>query len=287
MTTVEAALEIPGVCDLPEDVYHADPVPGGSLSSTGARRILPPGCPALFDHERREGRPDTSVFEFGRAAHSLVLGVGAELVLVDRDRWDTNAVKAEVAAIRAAGKIPLKCKDLDTVHAMAAALRAHPLVGKMFQPGNAVTERCLFWRDPATGVVKRARCDWLPHPLAPRHAIVVDYKTCDSADPDAVARSMYRWGYHQQADWYQEGVTATGAADSAAFLLICQEKTPPYLVTVAQPSDSALRVGRARNRRAVEIYRDCTESGIWPGYTPGRDVVVVDLPAYAPTDDLE
>jgi hypothetical protein len=38
----------PGVYDLPADVYHADPVPpelGGSLSSSGAKLLLPRPAP--------------------------------------------------------------------------------------------------------------------------------------------------------------------------------------------------------------------------------------------------
>jgi len=34
----------PGVYALPADVYHADPVAGGSLSSSGAKKLL--ACPA-------------------------------------------------------------------------------------------------------------------------------------------------------------------------------------------------------------------------------------------------
>ncbi|MBO0827768.1 MAG: hypothetical protein J2P24_08300 [Streptosporangiales bacterium] len=38
----------PGVYNLPAAVYHADPVPGGSLSQSGAKKLLPPSCPALY-----------------------------------------------------------------------------------------------------------------------------------------------------------------------------------------------------------------------------------------------
>lgn len=45
MTTTTWTITEPGVYDLPAEVYHADPVEGGSLSSTGARKLLPPSCP--------------------------------------------------------------------------------------------------------------------------------------------------------------------------------------------------------------------------------------------------
>ena len=43
-------------------------------------------------------------------------------------------------------------------------------------------------------------------------------------------------------------------------------KDPPYLVNIAELDDDAIRAGRARLRDACEIFRDCTETGIWPGY---------------------
>ena len=37
-----------GVYDLPAAAYHRDPVEGGSLSASGAKKLMPPSCPALF-----------------------------------------------------------------------------------------------------------------------------------------------------------------------------------------------------------------------------------------------
>ena len=50
------------------EVYHADPVFGGSLSSSGARALLPPSCPALFRHKQLHGEPPKAEFDFGHAA---------------------------------------------------------------------------------------------------------------------------------------------------------------------------------------------------------------------------
>jgi hypothetical protein len=47
-----ALITEPGVYDIAEDHYHADPVPGGSLSNSGAKKLLPPSCPAKFAYER-------------------------------------------------------------------------------------------------------------------------------------------------------------------------------------------------------------------------------------------
>lgn len=271
-----AAITAPGVYDMPEDAYHADPVPGGSLSSSGARRLLPPSCPALFAYEREHPRA-SAAFEYGTAAHLLVLGEGPKIVVVDAEEWRTKAIKEEVAAIRAAGNVPLKPSEHEQVQQMAAALRRHPIAGRLFQPGTGDAERSLFWIDQRTGVWRRARPDWMPHRSGGR-LVVADYKTCRSAAPDNLQRAIHEYGYHQQAAWYLDGVRALGLDDAPAFVLVAQEKTPPYLVTVAQVDVVALRIGRELNARALEIYRDCTAAGVWPGYSD--DVELIGLPGW-------
>ena len=42
MTALAVAEFTAGVYDIPEDLYHRDPVPGGSLSCSGAKKLLPP-----------------------------------------------------------------------------------------------------------------------------------------------------------------------------------------------------------------------------------------------------
>ena len=268
----------PGIYELEDDVYHADPVPDWSLSSSGARRLLPPSCPAKYLHERENGRPPKATFDFGHAAHKVVLGVGPNLVLVDRPRWDTNDVKAEVAKIRAAGDVPLKRDEYETVHAMAAALRRHPIAAALLDPEHGMPEQSLFWQD-RTGVWCRCRLDWLPDNVSSAGRLLIpDYKTALSADEDDFRKSAASYGYHQQAAWNIAAVKALGLADDAAFLFVVQEKTPPYLVNVIELDTTALAIGNLRNRQAIGIFRDCLQLGDWPGYYP--EVHLVGLPPW-------
>lgn len=262
-----------GVYDMPADEYHADT---SSLSSSGARLLLPPNCPAVFRYKQQNPDPPTATFDIGSAAHKLVLGTGAELVLVDRARWDTNAVKAELAEIRERGAIPLKRGPFEQVHAMAEALRAHPAAA-LFAPESGEPEKSLYWQD-VTGTLLRARLDWLPRPTDNRRMIVADYKTTANADPAACMKAIADHGYHVQAAWYLDGVHTLGIADDAAFVFVFQEKNPPYLVTVVEPDPDALMWGRQLGDRAIHLYRRCTESGHWPGYAD--DVVLGELPRY-------
>lgn len=266
----------PGVYDITEAEYHRDPVEGGSLSSTGARRLLPPSCPAKFrwfaDHPQH-----SDVFDFGKAAHKKVLGAGAELVVIQAKDWRTNAAKSARDEAHAAGQIPILAKDASVVDAMAAALLADPIAGPLFAPGRARSEQTLVWPDRRTGVMRRALLDRLEDP-GPDRMLVTDYKTCDSAEPEKVGKAIWDFGYYMQGDWYLDGVFELDLARSAAFLLVCQEKTPPYLVTVAQLHPDDLLMGKVRNDYAIDVYRECVASGQWPGYqTP----VVARVPGWA------
>lgn len=270
----------PGVYEMSNEEYHADPVPGGSLSSTGARRLLPPGCPAQYrwtvDHPDTDPKPH---FDVGHAAHMLVLGRGPKIVSVPYDSWRTAKAKVMRDVIRGEGGVPLLAEQYDRVVDMAAALRAHPLAKLLFDPDRGQPEQSLFWVDEPSGVWCRARLDWLPDRIPGMRMIVPDYKTADKVDLDALSRSCATYGYHQQDAFYRAGVQALGLADAdCRFLLVFQAKDPPYLVTVVEMDHVAQRLGHRLNRQAISIYRSCRDAGEWPAHAD--DVVQLQLPAW-------
>jgi hypothetical protein len=228
------------------------------------------------------GQAPTPHYDLGHAAHKLVLGVGEPIIPVDADDWRTKAAKEMRDKAHANGDIPLLRADYDTVHAMAAALRRHPVAGPLFTPGTGLPEQSLFWQDPDFGVWRRCRLDWLRHRADDTRLIIPDYKTCYAADPEAAAKAMANYCYHQQGAWYVDGAIACGLAGDIepAFLLVFQEKTPPYLVGTYQVHLTALAAGRVRNRKALDIYRTCSAAGRWPGYG-GDDIAVLELPGWA------
>lgn len=265
----------PGVYELDDDTYHSDPVPGGSLSHSGSKLLLPPSCPAKFLYEQEHPSPPSDVLDFGKAAHRLVLGTGPEIVEVPHKDWRTNAAKAMKEEAHARGAVPLLTADYDVVQAMATKLSEHPVAMDLFSFG--VPEASLFWPDPETGVWRRARTDWLPQESNGR-MIIADYKSARSANPRQFAQAAADYGYASQGAWYRDAAIDLQLAEQVAFVFVVQEKTPPYLVSVVELDTEALRIGRALNRRAIDIYRQCTETGEWPGYAD--DVVLASLPAW-------
>lgn len=252
--------------DIPEADYHAD---RESLSVSGAKTLLK--APALFRHQQ-DNPVHRDVFDIGSAAHALVLGVGAEIVVVDADSWRTKAAKELQEAARAEGKTPLLKGDHLRVLAMADALSTHRLAMRLLSDGRP--EVSAYALDEPTGVTRRGRFDWLGT------SILTDYKTAASAEPDSFVKAAVNFGYHMQAAWYADLARDLGhPADAFAFVV--QEKEAPYLVTVIELPEELVTIGRTRNRRALERFRDCTESGYWPGYVPDDEFAQPAAPRWA------
>lgn len=275
----QIVIDTPGVYGIPAEQYHADPVPGGSLSSTGARKLLAPSCPALFKHELEHPTPPTEEMNLGSAAHRLVLGAGADIViLVDEDGEPFGDFKTKLCRelrdqALLEGKIPLLAHQYSTVEAMAKALMAHPWAQRLLAPGAGKPEQALFWQDGS--IWKRALIDWLPTPVPGHRMVVVDYKTCNKADNESLSKTIHDRGYHQQMEWYLEGVRALGLCPNPEGVFIFQEKKAPYLVNVVDLDLPSQMIAQRLNREATIVYKECISSGHWPGYSDTKETIGV------------
>lgn len=255
----------PGIYDMPAEDYHADPVPDGSLSSTGARTLVK-RCPASYDFDQHKPEDQKKKhFVLGSAAHLMVLEpekFAEKIHVVDADDWRTKAAKEERDQATADGKTALLNKDLLALKSMRDVIWKDAVICRAFE--DSVYEKSLFWRDAETGIMCRCRPDVLPL-SAPYMA---DYKTTTDASPDAFARSIYDHGYHQQAAWYLEGFERLYNRSLDNFWFIAQETSAPYLTSIHRVSPYGLQIGRALNQRAKRIWKHCKETGQWPGFLP-------------------
>lgn len=282
----------PGVYDLTFPEYLADPVVGGSLSSSGARMLLK-RTPAHFRHyaDHPEDKTSTADMDFGSAAHDIVLGRGKGIVEVAAADWRTKAAREARDAAAAEGKVALLSRDVETVHRMAEALRRHPLAAALLDPAAGRSEQTIVWQvaaqSPAHGlpfaVWCRAMLDFLRHPTDPdRPYELFDYKTTDDAATEAVMKTSARFGYHMQGDFYRRAVLSVpglvAPGQRVRFSIIAQEKTPPFLVNVVTPDRDAMTIAARRVDEALEVYARCVATGEWPGY--GDAANVGELPAW-------
>lgn len=246
--------------DVEELTYHA--LPG--LSSTGVKTILD-DSPARFRHAQENPAPPKKVFDLGHAVHELVLGVGLGLVVVDADEWRTKAVKDEVAAIRAEGKVPVKPSEFAAANEMAEALLAHDDARAFLEaPGRREVSALADYQVSGQTVRLRGRFDLLTD-----NGVLVDVKTSRTAHPRRLpfhARDL-RWD--TQAGHYRLLASLLEVADDAPFVHLVVESEPPYLPAVYRLTADDLAVGHADATHAIETYAWCTRTGNWPGYPAG------------------
>lgn len=267
------------VHDMPADVYHADPVPGGSLSSTFARLLtshVPAKAVALRSKE------PTQAMRLGTLAHRIVLGeehpdaYAVDGLTVIEGDGRTKAVKEARAEAIDAGLTVVNAAEYEAraeLHAkltdMLAVARSHPEIAPLIEGDHEVSA---FWQDDATGVWLRARFDI----LTDREA--ADYKTAADASRRGFQKAIARYGYHQQAEFYGRALKALGISDDPRFRFIVQETSTPYLVNVHECDEMSLEVARALNDRAIRVYAECTAAGEWPGYV--IDPEPISLPSF-------
>lgn len=248
--------------------YHADLT---SLSSTGARTLL--ASPRKFRWQQDNGgRPNAKHFDTGHYVHSLVLGVGMDVEIIDAENYTTKFAREQRDKAYAAGRIPMLRNDALEAEEMARQIRNHPDAAALLNRSDGYPELSCYWHDEPTGVRLRARIDWLL-PYA-----AVDVKTAASADPSDWGSAAAKWKLHFQAAWYLEGLRALGIEIGSRFFFLNVEKEPPYEVSVTRLPDRALALGARQVRKAIDLYATCQESGVWPGYPPG--IHTVDLPQW-------
>ena len=263
---------------LPTDAYHADPCPQPSLSSSIAK-LLVTRTPrhAWWEHPRLNPAYEPShstIFDIGNACHSLMLNDPKIFAIIDAENWTTKAAKAARDEAREAGKIPLLAVQWDRVNKMLEAARAqldaHIEASAAFTDGTP--EHTLIWQEGESWC--RARLDWHPH----TGSAFYDYKTADSADPDAFQRAMISYGYDIQAAFYMRGIKALGLSKNPQFRFVVQETDPPYALSVIAPTPQMLDLAERKVARAIHLWQRCLSTNTWPGY-PQR-VCYVDAPAY-------
>lgn len=259
---------------IPDEVYHADPVSGGSISSTMLRGMK---NPAKLRH-RLDHPPASAVFEYGTAAHKRVTGTGPEIVVVDAPDYRTKAAQAERDEARACGAVPLLPKEVATLDAMVAALERHEIAYDLLtRPG--VTETTVVWDDPrgSDRLSRRCKVDVWPDAAASGPVTIVDYKTARDASLSGFTRAVVDHGYDQAAAWYTAGVTAVSGRP-CKMVFVVQEKTAPYLTAVYELSPVWVSAAAAKNERMADAYMECLSNGVWPGYS--EESVMLPVPSW-------
>lgn len=158
---------------------------------------------------------------------------------------------------------------------MAAAVLEHPVAGELLRSRGAA-ELAFVWRDDETGLLCKGRVDRLAELNG--WPFVVDVKSARDASERAFSADMARYGYHRQLSYYREGLNVLRPVPRRV-AIIAVEKEPPFACAVYELAERALEQGEREFREALRRYRQCLETGVWPGYQD--ELGLIDLPAWA------
>jgi hypothetical protein len=254
------------------------------------------GTPAHVRHQLMSGGPEpTRSLDLGWLVHQAVLepdlfaGFGADMVVppkVDRRTTEGKRLWAEFQAANEGQRIvdaddyEKTCALRRKVIAIRESVLAHPSAGEFFR-GPGANEVSLVWEERAAGVLCKARIDRVG--MLGEWPIVGDLKTARKAARRPFERAVFDYGYHVQAQHYLAGLQALSPiAQGQPFRRFCffvVETEAPFCPAVYEVDDSALAVAEQDRRRLLVTWRECVESGKWPGYADGVDLI--SLPAWA------
>lgn len=216
--------------------------------------------------------PPSPAMQLGTAVHCAILepDVFATKYVVYPGKIRRGAQWEEFQRLHEDHSI-ITASERETARTIADAVMDHQTARDLLKRGSP--EVPLFWNDPHTGLVCKARADW----LCVEDRVMVGIKTTREIGDQFINQSA-RLMYHLSWAYYADGYHANFGHDPSMYE-ISVETTAPYDVVVYRIGDDVLVPGRAEYQRALGMIQECTASGVWPGYA--SEVVDMSIPAWA------
>lgn len=252
--------------------YHSAP-PVEALTQSKIKILLDQ---TPFDLRYGE-RERSDEMDFGSIVHALALGKGARYAIAPYDDYRTKEAREWRDTTIAAGIVPIKADK--HAEAEAVAKSAQAALDRLLGQGGYQTEVPFYWQEDGTwcGGMLDVWCEEL--------LLAVDIKVTGSLGAGA-ASGMVRYGWDLQAAWYLRGLEQLmpSHAGRIRFVNLLVKPVPPYTTRITSINEAWRASAEAECWRGLRIWRQCMESGVWPGYT--TDVEVLTPPAWIVNDRL-
>lgn len=254
---------------VPADVYHGDPCPEPSLSSS-VLNVLIEESPSHAAHrhprlnERRVPDAPGRDMQVGSVLHKLALGVGADIVVINAENYRTKDAQAQRDTALGNGKLPILAHEFKVAEALAHPMRQAIEAHLGCSVDECLREVVVFWEEG--GFWRRAMIDC----ITPDLMRLVDVKsTGKTANPRKLERHVFDMGYHRQAAFYTRGVDALDPSNVGRreFAFIFAEQGAPH---VQSPpillSESAAQLAREQVDLGCQLWDEALATNCWRGY---------------------
>lgn len=252
------------------EVYDAS----GAINASALKYLSHPNTPAHFRAYMDEPRPaPTDAQRYGLILHRAIFEPdtikgafavkpeGMSFATKEGKAWKLEHEDVEIISAKEATAIERTVKNV----------WAHPTAKKLLLKSDF--ERSIYATDE-NGVNRKGRLDVFPH----SGNVLPDLKSCESAAYEDIEKQVVKYGYHYSAAFYLDLCEMIGQPWEH-FVLICVEKTPPYLVALYEIQQEVIEWGRRQYERDLLIYRTCMASGQWPGFP--EEVTQIGVPMFA------
>ena len=245
--------------------YRAFP----ALNQSAAKKLLV--SPAHYQAYMNAPQEETKALRFGTFVHSAILephtlnDLYATAPDVDRRTKDGKEQWAAFATANA-GKTILDAEESAIGHLVASharlALKHH---GVKFD----ATE--VMYHVDYNGIPLKAAIDGVAGDY------LWDIKTTGAgeATPAGMLKSIRAYRYNLQAYWYRLVYELATGKRPLGFRFLFVEKEPPFATAVCEIGPELMSYAISDFEKAVNLYRDCTASGVWPAYPD--DIQVIDI----------
>lgn len=261
-------LDAPGIYDIPLAEYLADPCPAPSFSaSAGKTAIQLSPLHAWLKHPRLGGNaePPSAKADFGSVVHELVLGNGAQCLIIDpadhpnkdgsAPQKENSAMKKAKAEAIKAGLIPISPDDFKRAQKAAEAIR-HELA-PVFAEGAA--EQTMIWKDE--DIWCRARPDWMVgHIIFDLKITGVNMSQLDNT----LHRHLFQNWYDLSVAHYADGYRSL-FGDEVEYRFLFVENHPPFSIRQLQITGMGVEMGERKLRAARALWKRCVAHDEWPG----------------------
>lgn len=241
-----------------EQQYRASP----ELSQSELKILL--NSSSLHFARRKEiEHSETPTLKFGRAVHKILLEGKAEFFKCFEKKLKANTQEGKAQAER--NVTTLTDDAFDDVIKLCDEITKYGVL-EQYMTGNFVVETPIFFE--FDGVQCKALPDLVNHDLK----VIIDIKTTDDASESFVSKSIPKFGYHQQAAFYQEAVRQK-TGEVYDFIITAIEKETPFAYAQYQLDDLFLDLGLSDMSRAIMMYKNMKEVG-YSSYNGGNLKVV-------------
>lgn len=226
--------------------------------------------PLHYRHAVDSPPEDTTRFGIGRAIHTAILEphrLSTDYAVFDGARragkvWDKFEAENDTKTI-------LKRDEWTLVESVARRVEKDEVAQEWLGRGKALIERSITWKDPATGIMCKARPDAV-------HSAILDVKSTSTIDERAFIALATRMGYFGQLAFYRRGYRVLTKMNLPCAMMPV-ELAAPHDVGVFVIDEDSLRVTDEEITRLLAKVAECRKANEWPGrYQKARTMMLPD-----------